>query len=514
MSNIDDWWPQKPVRYRRGRSDTGVHFATVAPGSPIRSQNPYSFADALAHQNELITERENSDPEYCGDVALGCSCIPAPKPQFPTDMDSSDSEESLVPTVRHPSPELDAPILRREDSLVPTVRHSSPELDELNSDSEALAAPSKSVIKATRPTRLVTYLKRDRLRHGSNGEVRAQQEAAKAAAKVSAKAKADAKRLRRRSAVPTRRSMRMHRARVSDLTNHGAWSAETALLAGHVLHTLHELPRPLVDKKNFIMGVISAGPKGGEVSWNGIITDAARDLARAYRRGTFADFGEKESVISLGIGFEDWPGPHNLRFVGPNADEMRNLQQSPALAAISDYHNHLYRQFAPVSHSAVARSMDSLLSRKIAKPAFSNSVFTTSQVRFCDVPSLSQKTFDSNFLTMEAITSVGTYAKARGHIIFFDDEGTVEFPPGSTALFPAGTKRFSFAPVAAHETRYLFRQFCHASVLRWLEKDGQGDTEFEHWASADQISVWEAKRASRGLTAIKNFSKLNDIYVI
>ncbi|KAJ7176160.1 hypothetical protein C8R43DRAFT_872780 [Mycena crocata] len=157
--------------------------------------------------------------------------------------------------------------------------------------------------------------------------------------------------------------------------------------------------------------------------------------------------------------------------------------------------------------------MDTLVSRKIAAPAFPNSVFTTSQARFCDAPSLSQKTYDSNFLTMEAITAVGTYAKERGQLIFFDDEGAVEFPPGSTAVFPAGTKRFSFAPIAAHETRYLFRQFCHSTVLRWIDKDGQGDTEFEHWATADDIKAWEAKRASRGTTAIKYFSKLNDIYV-
>ncbi|KAJ7152744.1 hypothetical protein C8R43DRAFT_886147, partial [Mycena crocata] len=172
-----------------------------------------------------------------------------------------------------------------------------------------------------------------------------------------------------------------------------------------------------------------------------------------------------------------------------------------------------YRQFAPRSHAAVAMAVDALVSRKIAKPAFPNSVFTTSQLRFCDVPSISQKNIDSDFVTMEAITAVGTYDKKRGQLILYDDEGAVEFPPGSTALFPTGTKRFSFAPVAAHETRYLFRQFCHASVLRWLEKDGQGDTEFEGFASAEEMEAWQARRSARGANAIKYFSKLHDVYV-
>jgi hypothetical protein len=81
-------------------------------------------------------------------------------------------------------------------------------------------------------------------------------------------------------------------------------------------------------------------------------------------------------------------------------------------------------------------------------------------------------------------------------------------------LFPAGTKRYSFVPVAPHETRFLFRQYCNAGVLRWLEKGGQTDSEFDLLASSEQTEAWEEKRKNRGKAALKKFSKYGDVYII
>ncbi|KAJ7666202.1 hypothetical protein DFH06DRAFT_925247, partial [Mycena polygramma] len=99
---------------------------------------------------------------------------------------------------------------------------------------------------------------------------------------------------------------------------------------------------------------------------------------------------------------------------------------------------------------------------------FANSVFTTAEISFCDVPNLSRKNWESTFYGLEAITSCGTYDwEERRGIILWDDDRVIPMPPGTTVVFPAGAKQYSFVPVAPHESRYLFRQYCHAGALRW-----------------------------------------------
>ncbi|KAJ7450434.1 hypothetical protein FB451DRAFT_1052313 [Mycena latifolia] len=116
---------------------------------------------------------------------------------------------------------------------------------------------------------------------------------------------------------------------------------------------------------------------------------------------------------------------------------------------------------------------------------------------------------------MEVITSFGTYDhKKRGHILFWDDDKVVELPSGASVMFPAGSKRYSFLPVDGHEERFLFRQFCHASVFRWVEKGGHSDTEFESVSSPEAIDAWNEKRARWGEAGAKLFSKLEDIFVL
>ncbi|KAJ7673624.1 hypothetical protein B0H17DRAFT_911239, partial [Mycena rosella] len=79
-----------------------------------------------------------------------------------------------------------------------------------------------------------------------------------------------------------------------------------------------------------------------------------------------------------------------------------------------------------------------------------------------------------------AIIVVGKYAhKERGQLILGQDKAMVEVPSGTTLIFPSGTKHFSFAAVAPHETRYLFRQYCDAVVIRWIQKGSLSDAEFE-----------------------------------
>ena len=224
--------------------------------------------------------------------------------------------------------------------------------------------------------------------------------------------------------------------------------------------------------------------------------------------------------------------PHEIRNKLVNEPEINHIKASDAFNALSGYQNRecrghgrrwdllpflppdLFQQFAPGGYADVSARIDQLMERQIAFPTFAHSVFTTAQINFDDVVPRSRKNRDSSFGTMEAITSLGNYEHedGRGAVILWDDETVVHFPPGSTIVFPSGTKRFSFIPVALREERYFFRQYCDAGVFRWLDKGGRTDAEFEKDATIEEKAAWEARRENRAKTAVKLFSKVGDVY--
>jgi hypothetical protein len=158
--------------------------------------------------------------------------------------------------------------------------------------------------------------------------------------------------------------------------------------------------------------------------------------------------------------------------------------------------------------------MAELVNRRIVYPAFDHSVFTTTEISWCDVLTRSQKNFNGGLDTMEVITSIGNYDhKQGGHVVLWDDNKIIELPSGASVMFVAGTKRYSFVPVGRNEERFLFRQFCNAGVLRWIEKGGYSDSEFDMVMSPEVIAAWEERRAGRGAASAKLFTRLNDIFV-
>ncbi|KAJ7024934.1 hypothetical protein C8F04DRAFT_968427 [Mycena alexandri] len=173
-----------------------------------------------------------------------------------------------------------------------------------------------------------------------------------------------------------------------------------------------------------------------------------------------------------------------------------------------------FEQAAPVVYADVQAKVRQLQDRLNLETPFRSSVFTTSEIIFGDVPNLSHKNSDASFYAFEAITSFGDYdSDERGGIVLWDDDRVIPLRSGATAVFPTGSKPYSLVPVAPHETRVIFRQFCHASVLRWVDKGGRSDTQFDRLATVAEKAAWEAKRAVRGETAAKMYSKLGDLFV-
>ncbi|KAJ7477124.1 hypothetical protein B0H11DRAFT_1726692 [Mycena galericulata] len=171
-------------------------------------------------------------------------------------------------------------------------------------------------------------------------------------------------------------------------------------------------------------------------------------------------------------------------------------------------------QVAPRLCAGIAIELSKLKDKTNLEPAFKDSIFTTSEVVTCAGLNFSRRNYEAAFYALEVLTICGTYNfKERGHLIFWEDDAIIPLRPGTTVAFPGGTKRYLFVDVAHNEKRYIFRQFCHAGILRWVEKGFRSDVEFEATASHAEMAAWNARRAARGEKSIKLYGKLKDIIV-
>jgi hypothetical protein len=182
---------------------------------------------------------------------------------------------------------------------------------------------------------------------------------------------------------------------------------------------------------------------------------------------------------------------------------------------VPDFAPDIYNHFAAPGYARVAADVGELIAREIVFPAFQHSIFTTTEIDFCTVLAPQNKNLDAAFDTFELLTVLGFWNhKAGGGIQFTDGDGVMELVPGATVAIPSGTKGYRLLPIASHEKRYVFRQYSHAGVLRWMRKGGRSDREFDRDASEDDTLAWDEMRTKRGHTSIKMFSKLRDIFVV
>ncbi|KAK6971925.1 hypothetical protein R3P38DRAFT_2813183 [Favolaschia claudopus] len=493
-SFVNLWFPavQQP---RRGRSSTGATFLRNPAGPPMRSKFPYSFADELAEQDAVIRRREDYDTRYRGerDPTTVCSDPSCVNHAHHCDDDDDNLGNSQAPV-------NDDLFLASDD------RAASPQLGR---------SPSPTVTELVGPPpsdyyqeRLAMSLARDWRLHNAKLKLEVK--------KLGIKAAEAAKRRREDFYSPPRKSRRHRRGRREDLSGWGVVDAEAFRMAGFQEETVtDDIPRPLVDKNNVVMAVSAGAPKGQAARWSSLVQHITVALRRFHHNGNFEFCGDTESRVSFGLTYgHPYGAPFPVENNPKNEALLDEIRKDPAFSKLSQYHNYMYRQSAARSFADVSTKADDLVRRGRAMP-FIGSVFTTTELVFCDAPIMSRINRDMAHTTFMAVTAFGKYnSKTGGQIVFGDDDKMLEFPAGRTVIFPAGAKEYTFAAVGRNEERFLIRQYCNAGVLRWVEKGGRTDREFDEMASEEEKACWEEIRRQRAEGSVKMFSKLDEIFLL
>ncbi|THU93777.1 hypothetical protein K435DRAFT_669624, partial [Dendrothele bispora CBS 962.96] len=225
-----------------------------------------------------------------------------------------------------------------------------------------------------------------------------------------------------------------------------------------------------------------------------------------HKRGS--DFPAEACGISYGKG-----QPKPMRLSGGRAGLMAKLLQKPCFRRIAHYQSATYAAFSPTNYRYYFDGMKRLSAAlPELEPNFPNSVFACLTINFGPRTRTHIHTDSKNTPHgMCAITSCGKFNyKLGGHLVLWDLNLVIEFPPGCTILIPSALLLHSNIGVQPNETRYSITQYTAGGIWRWLDGGGQAEEKIRQTDPAEFKRVQERK-AGRREEVLKMFVTLDEI---
>ncbi|KAJ7471333.1 hypothetical protein B0H11DRAFT_1721861, partial [Mycena galericulata] len=168
--------------------------------------------------------------------------------------------------------------------------------------------------------------------------------------------------------------------------------------------------------------------------------------------------------------------------------------------------------FEPRMHAYLKSQVELLEDVAAMGPAFPGSAFTTAEFSFGDAPMHTRKNVRDAFHGLRAITVLGNFnPNVSSLFISPSDNLAIRCPPGTTMLIPP-TKDYFFTKVNKGEKRYLFQQYFHAGLQRWIDHGFRSDLQYETEAMPDEVATIEEHMANRVPFAMKLLSRVHEIH--
>jgi hypothetical protein len=111
-----------------------------------------------------------------------------------------------------------------------------------------------------------------------------------------------------------------------------------------------------------------------------------------------------------------------------------------------------------------------------------------------------------------AISSLGPFnPKQGGHLVLWDLQLVIEFPPGSTILIPSAVIRHSNVAIQHGEERYSFTQYTAGGLFRWVDHGFQKESEYYAGLSENEKIEEEDAMQRRWAMGLNLFSTLDEL---
>ncbi|KAF7376802.1 hypothetical protein MSAN_00097600 [Mycena sanguinolenta] len=112
------------------------------------------------------------------------------------------------------------------------------------------------------------------------------------------------------------------------------------------------------------------------------------------------------------------------------------------------------------------------------------------------------------------ITALGTFDPNKGgHIVLWDYNLIIRFPPGCACLIPSAVVTHSNTPIQAGEERFSLIQYSAGGLFRWRANGCQSDLDWLATASQEDVVRREEERKACCAAALGKFSRWKDVKV-
>lgn len=111
-----------------------------------------------------------------------------------------------------------------------------------------------------------------------------------------------------------------------------------------------------------------------------------------------------------------------------------------------------------------------------------------------------------------AVTALGEFDYTKGgHLVLWEAQLVLEFPPGTTVLLPSAIVSHSNVAVASHEQRFSFTQYSAGGLFRWAENGFQRTVDYKAGLEEVELAVYLAAEQMRWEFGLSLLSRLEEL---
>lgn len=110
------------------------------------------------------------------------------------------------------------------------------------------------------------------------------------------------------------------------------------------------------------------------------------------------------------------------------------------------------------------------------------------------------------------ITTLGPFdPKKGGHLVLWELQLVIEFPPGSTFMIPSAVIQHSNVPIQKGEECFSFIQYSAGGLFRWVDHGFQKEDEYYFKLKEHEIIEEEEAMRNRWAKGLSLFSTLDEL---
>ncbi|KAL1740800.1 hypothetical protein HDZ31DRAFT_46760, partial [Schizophyllum fasciatum] len=277
-------------------------------------------------------------------------------------------------------------------------------------------------------------------------------------------------------------------------------------------------PSGLVANDGRVFGVLAGHPD--DPKWQetheGLADEIAKGAARAsfpasskdHRRGKF---GAEAHGASHGGG---QTAPGVLKHTKGMTKVLLYLIGLSSMIRIAHFASAVFFNWAPALWTFYADHMRILFENDpTLRRNFARSIWACITINFgLRTVTFKHRDFGNLPFGWCAITALGRFDPDRGgHLVLWECELVIRFPPGSTIIIPSAIINHSNTVIGGRETRYSVTQYTAGAIFRWVQHGCKLDEAY--YDSLSESEALEAKRANarRWREGVKLWSKIEDL---